>query len=92
MVLTINPSKFADFVEDNEGKIYAPRYFQEAELMELSKKIALIIAKQYISEEETVIKGSKFHNLLDEAEIEFDRNVVKALMELQDNDYFEMSI
>lgn len=92
MVLTINPSKFADFVLDNEGKVYAPMYFQESRLMELSKEIAKIIAKYYLSEEETQIKGSKFHELLDEAKIEFDRNTVKAVLELQEQDYFEMSI
>lgn len=92
MVLTINPSKFADFVLDNQGVIHAPRYFKESELMEKSKQIILIIAKYYLLQEETVIKGSIFHKLLDEAEIDFDRNVVKALLELQDQDYFEMSI
>ena len=92
MVLTINPSKFGDFVLDNNGELHVPRYFEESELMEKSKQIILIIAKFYLSQEETVIKGSIFHNLLDEAEIEFDRNVVKALLELQDQDYFEMSI
>lgn len=92
MVLTINPSKFADFILDNQGEIHSPRYFEESELMEMSKQITLIIAKYYLSQEETVIKGSIFHNLLDEAEIDFDRNVVKALLELQDQDYFEMSI
>ena len=91
MVLTINQSKFAGFVLDNGGELHAPRYFQESRLMELSKEIVLIIAKYYLSEEETQIKGTKFHELLDEAKIEFDRNAVKAVLELQDNDYFEMS-
>jgi len=92
MVLTINPSKFGDFVVDNQGEIHAPRYFKESELMELSKEIALIIAKRYIETGETVIKGTIFHNLLDEDRIDFDRNVVKAVLELQENDYFEMNI
>lgn len=92
MVLTINQSKFADFVLDNSGEIHAPRHIKEESLMEKSKQIILIIAKYYLSQEETVIKGSKFHNLLEESEIEFDNSVVKALLELQEKDYFDMSI
>ena len=92
MVLTINPSKFADFILDNSGELHAPRYFQESQIMELSKEMVSIIAKYYLDTNETVIKGSKFHELLDENRIEFDRQAVKAVLELQENDYFEMSI
>ena len=92
MILTINQSKFGDFVIDNEGNIHAPRYFKESNLTELSKEIILIIARYYLMQEETVIKGSKFHELLDLEKIEFDRHAVKSILELQDNDYFEMSI
>lgn len=92
MVLTINQSKFADFVLDNDGKLYSPRYFQESNLTDTAKEVAKIIAKHYLSEEETIIKGTKFHELLDRENIEFDRGVVKAVLELQGNDYFEMSI
>lgn len=92
MVLTINPSKFADFILDNNGELHAPRYFKESQIMELSKEIVTIIARYYLATNETVIKGSKFHELLDENRIEFDRQAVKAVLELQENDYFEMSI
>lgn len=92
MVLTLNPSKFGDFIIDNEGEIHVPQYFQELQLMQLSKEIILIIAKYYLVEERTEIKGTTFHRLLDDEKIEFDRNAVKAMLELQENDYFEMSI
>lgn len=92
MVLTINPSKFADFILDNQGELHVPRYFEEYKLMDLSKEIIKMIAKCYLATGETVIKGATFHNMLDNNKIEFDRYVVKSILELQGQEYFEMNI
>ncbi|MBR4266469.1 MAG: hypothetical protein IKQ46_10495 [Bacteroidales bacterium] len=62
------------------------------ELSTTAKEIFKIIAGHCLYSGQTEIEGKKFHTLLDNKEIDFDRGVIKSIIELKEKGYLEISI
>ena len=91
MNLIINQSKLKFCVLDNNGKLKMPKYLRDLPLMKLSKEILKLIVSYCLKAETDIVPGSHFNVILDDNKIDFDRDVVKALLELNNEGYLKIS-
>lgn len=91
MDLIINQSKLKSCVVNDKGELKMPKYLSELSLMEISKEILKLIVSYCLKAETDVIPGRHFHVILDDNKIDFDREVVKALIELSHKEYIKIS-
>lgn len=91
MDLIINQSKLKSCVVNDKGELKMPKYLSELPLMEFSKEILKLIVSYCLKAETDVVPGSHFNVILDDNKIDFDREVVKALIELNTKGYIIIS-
>lgn len=91
MVIYVNELKTKNFEIDGKMNVIAPKKFG-GELSSTSKEIFKIIVGFCLYSGNYEIIGENFHALLDNNQIDFDRRVVKSILELKDKEYIEVSI
>lgn len=91
MNLIINQAKLKSCILDDRGEIKLPKFLSESHLMELSKEIFKLVVGYCFEAETDTVPGSHLNVMLDDNQIDFDRHVVKALIELSQNDYLKIS-
>lgn len=91
MNLILNQAKLKSCILDDRGEIKLPKFLSESHLMELSKEIFKLLVGYCFEAETDTVPGSHLNVMLDDNQIDFDRHVVKALIELSHNDYLKIS-
>ena len=91
MVIYVNELKVENFEIDGKMNVIVPEEFG-GELSSISREIFKIIAGFCLYSGNYEIIGENFHALLDNNQIDFDRRVVKAILELKEKEYIEVSI
>lgn len=92
MEVTVSMDKLDEYVIDDKHKMHAPKHFFEEAMLEISRTIFLTLAKYCLESEINVLPGRRFHDLLDKCGVDFDRQTIKGILELQSKGYLKVEI